>query len=51
MPRLLADPRVEGQEAIGRLVRRFPGITLAQDQIEWKPTTTIRGPSALNLTW
>jgi cytochrome P450 len=43
--------RVEGQEAIGRLVRRFPGLRLVDDQIEWKPTTTIRGPSRLSLTW
>jgi cytochrome P450 len=43
--------RVEGQEAIGRLVRRFPGLRLVDDQIEWKPTTTIRGPARLPLTW
>ena len=43
--------RVEGQEAIGRLVRRFPGLRLVDDQVEWKPTTTIRGPARLPLTW
>jgi cytochrome P450 len=43
--------RVEGQEAIGRLIRRFPGIKLVDDQVEWKPTTTIRGPARLALTW
>ena len=43
--------RVEGQEAIGRLVRRFPTLRLVDDQVEWKPTSTIRGPARLNLTW
>lgn len=43
--------RVEGQEAIGRLVRRFPGLKLVDDQVTWKPTTTIRGPARLDLTW
>jgi len=43
--------RVEGQEAIGRLVRRFPTLKLVDDQVEWKPTTTIRGPARLPLTW
>jgi cytochrome P450 len=43
--------RVEGQEAIGRLVRRFPGLKLVDDQVTWKPTTTIRGPASLPLTW
>jgi pimeloyl-[acyl-carrier protein] synthase len=43
--------RVEGQEAIGRLVRRFPTLKLVDDDVEWKPTTTIRGPARLPLTW
>ena len=43
--------RVEGQEAIGRLVRRFPGLRLVDAEVEWKPTTTIRGPARLRLTW
>jgi hypothetical protein len=43
--------RVEGQEAINRLVARFPSLDLVTDQIEWKPTTTIRGPAALELAW
>lgn len=42
--------RIEGQEAIGRLVRRFPDLALATDQVEWKPTTTIRGPARLPIT-
>ena len=43
--------RVEGQEAIGRLVSRFPHLALADDDIEWKPTSTIRGPARLALRW
>ena len=43
--------RVEGQEAIGQLVRRFPSLQLVDDEVEWKPTTTIRGPARLQLSW
>ena len=43
--------RIEGQEAILRLVQRIPSLALADDEIEWKPTQTIRGPASLNLTW
>ena len=43
--------RVEGQEAIGRLLRRFPGLHLQSDQVDWKPTTTIRGPARLAVGW
>jgi pimeloyl-[acyl-carrier protein] synthase len=43
--------RLEGQEAIGRLVRRFPSLSLVSDEVEWKPTTTIRGPARLPLAW
>ena len=41
--------RVEGQEAIGRLVRRFPSISLESEEVEWKPTSTVRGPARLPL--
>lgn len=43
--------RIEGQEALGRLVRRFPGLALAEPDVDWKPTTTIRGPRRLPLVW
>ncbi|TMM15563.1 MAG: cytochrome P450 [Actinobacteria bacterium] len=43
--------RIEGQEAIGRLVTRFPDLDLAEPDIEWKPTSTIRGPKSLALAW
>ena len=43
--------RVEGQEALGRLFNRFPMLKLESDDVEWKPTSTIRGPAALPLVW
>ena len=43
--------RIEGQEAIGRLVGRFPRLALEREDVEWKPTTTIRGPARLPLVW
>lgn len=43
--------RIEGQEAIGRLVQRFPALALAEGDVEWKPTSTIRGPARLPLAW
>ena len=39
--------RVEGQVAIGTLVRNFPTIELATDDVEWKETFTLRGPKTL----
>ena len=42
--------RIEGQEALGRLVQRFPSLALADpDVVEWKTTSTIRGPQRLPL--
>jgi cytochrome P450 len=43
--------RIEGQEAIGRLLRRFPSLSLVDDVVEWKPTSSIRGPARLPITW
>jgi hypothetical protein len=43
--------RIEGQEALGQLVRRFPNLALAGPDIEWKPTSTLRGPTRLELVW
>ena len=43
--------RIEGQEAIGRLFRRFPDLALAEPGVEWKPTSTLRGPTRLQLVW
>jgi pimeloyl-[acyl-carrier protein] synthase len=43
--------RIEGQEALGRLFTRFPGLALSDPQVEWKPTSTLRGPKHLDLVW
>jgi cytochrome P450 len=39
--------RVEGQVAIGTLVRDFPTIELTSPEVEWKDTFTLRGPKTL----
>lgn len=43
--------RIEGQEALGQLIQRFPNLALTGPDIEWKPTSTIRGPKQLELVW
>ncbi len=42
--------RVEGQEAIGGLVRRFPGMQLATDTLDWNGRIVIRGLNHLPVT-
>lgn len=39
--------RLEGQEAIGGLVRRHPGLTLATDRVEWNGRIVLRGLASL----
>jgi cytochrome P450 len=39
--------RLEGQVAIGTLVRRFPGIELAVDELEWNGRIVLRGLARL----
>jgi len=39
--------RLEGAIAIRRLLRRFPRLELATDQLAWRETLTLRGLSAL----
>lgn len=39
--------RVEGQSAFERLTQRFPNISLATDDIRYRPTVTLRGLEAL----
>lgn len=39
--------RAEGQAAIGAMTRRFPRMELAIDQVELRPTVTLRGPARL----
>ncbi len=42
--------RLEGQVAIGTLVRRFPGIALATDAPQWNGRIVLRGLSELPVT-
>ena len=43
--------RVEAQAAIGRLVRRFPALALVSDDVPYKETFTLRGPTSLPVVW
>jgi cytochrome P450 len=43
--------RVEGQIAIGSLLKRFPRLTLATDRPEWRESSTLRGLRALPVTF
>lgn len=43
--------RLEGQIAIGAVIRRLPGIRLASDTLEWKPSQALRGLRALPVRW
>ncbi len=39
--------RMEGRVAITSFVRRFPGYSVDRDEMAWKSTLTLRGPSQL----
>ena len=39
--------RLEGQVAFATLARRFPGLELAAERFEWRPTGNLRGVAAL----
>ncbi len=41
--------RAEAQVAIGSLVRRFPGLALATEELVWRETVTLRGPRSLQV--
>lgn len=43
--------RVEGQIAFDALVKRFPNIALATDDVRYRPTVTLRGLDALPVTF
>lgn len=43
--------RLEGQEAIGRLVRRFPTLALTDDAPAWNGRIVLRGLDALPVRW
>ena len=42
--------RLEGQIAISTIVRRFPNLKLATDELTWRPAPVFRGLEALPLT-
>ena len=42
--------RLEGRVAIGTLVRRFPKLELATDELEWNGRIVLRGLSRLPLS-
>ena len=42
--------RLEGQIALGSLVRRFPDLALVPDELEWRTTITLRGLTSLPVT-
>ena len=42
--------RLEGQVALGTLVRRLPDLALASDHVEWRESQVLRGLKALPVT-
>ena len=43
--------RLEGQIALSTVVRRFPNMKLATDDLEWRPAPILRGLVALPVTF
>ena len=43
--------RVEGQLALGTLLRRFPKLALAEDNPEWRESSVLRGLKRLNVSF
>jgi cytochrome P450 len=43
--------RLEGQIALSTVVRRFPNLKLASDQLEWRPAPILRGLVALPVSF
>jgi cytochrome P450 len=43
--------RLEGQIAIGTLLRRMPGLQLAASALEWRESSTLRGLKRLPVTF
>jgi cytochrome P450 len=43
--------RLEGQLAIGTLVRRLPGLKLETDTPQWREAFTLRGLQALPVSF
>jgi len=43
--------RLEGQIALGTLVRRFPKLSLVSNVPEWRESSTLRGLTSLPVTF
>jgi cytochrome P450 len=43
--------RTEAQIIFHTLLRRYPDLELAQDEIQWRETISFRGPLALRVSW
>jgi hypothetical protein len=43
--------RLEGQLAIGTLLRRYPRLALATDRLQWRETSTLRGLKMLPVSY
>ena len=43
--------RLEGQVAISTLLRRFPSLQLAADQLEWQDHPSFRGVKLLSVAF
>jgi cytochrome P450 len=43
--------RLEGQIAINALLRRLPGLALATDRPEFRPSLTLRGLASLPVSF
>jgi cytochrome P450 len=43
--------RLEGQIALSTVVRRFPQMKIARDDLEWRPAPILRGLVALPVTF
>jgi len=43
--------RVEGQLALGTLLRRAPNLALAESKLEWRESSVLRGLKRLNVTF
>ncbi len=44
--------RIEGEVAFAKLLERLPGLRLEDpDNVQWKPTITLRGVTSLPARW
>ena len=43
--------RIEAQIIFGTLLRRYPRLQLAEENIQWRDTFLFRGPVALHVSW